>query len=163
MKTYLFIAIGGLLLSCATTNEPVSERTGHSKERPQIIDTPPESVKNRSENITIKAEIGTFENGDPIQINNAYCEGNTLFLDVSYGGGCGDHSFQLKGSAITKASLPPQRMIQLIHKNHEDYCKAIVTNTIEVNLTELSDSKNKGDKTILLLDGWGKVIEYTFK
>jgi hypothetical protein len=159
MKIYLVIAIGSLLTSCATVKEPV--RPTH-----KAIETTAQTLEKEFEpvqNIKIKAQIGELKNGDPIQIEGVRCEGNTLFLSVSYGGGCGEHSFQFNASTMVLKSWPPKRTVKLIHTNHEDYCKAILIKTIEVNLVELANIKKKGSTTILLLNGWDKPIEYTFE
>ena len=41
--------------------------------------------------------------------------------------------------------------------------KAIVTTTLEADISELSDGKTKGSTIILLLDGWDERIKYTFE
>jgi hypothetical protein len=105
-------------------------------------------------NIKTIAQIGEMKDGDPIKIEGVRCEGNTLLITVSYGGGCGEHSFEVNGS---------RAVIKLTHTNHQDYCKAIVTKTIEVDISELSQVKIKGSRVLLLLSGWNEAIEYIYE
>jgi hypothetical protein len=163
MKIYLSIVIGSILISCSTVQKPTPEVIKDSTELTTVVETAPKDDKTLSENIKIKAQIGELKNGDPFQLERVICEGNTLFISLSYGGGCGEHSFQFNANMLVMTSWPPKRSVQLIHTNHKDYCKAIVQKTIEVDLVELANIKKRGSTTILLLDGWDKPIEYTFE
>lgn len=167
MKIYLLMAIGSILISCGTAKETTTEVIEESTEVvTEVIESASEETQasmKPEKNTMIKAQIGEMKDGDPIQIEGVRREGNTLFLDVSYGGGCGEHSFEMNGSMAVMKSMPPQRAVKLTHTNHEDYCKAIVRKTIEVDISELSDVKQKGSTIILLLDGWKERIEYTFE
>lgn len=167
MKTYLIIALGCLLMSCGTTKEATTEVV---EEQTEVVK---ETMANSAEDaqdgtkpmkdMKIKAQIGEMKDGDAFNIEGVRISGNTMFVNVSYGGGCGEHSFEMNGSMAVMKSLPPQRAIKLTHTNHEDYCKAIVRETLEIDITELSDVKKAGSTIVLLLDGWKERIEYTFE
>jgi len=171
MKIYLLIAIGSILISCGTTKEStkttLEETTEVVNESIESTTEPAEEVieedVNQEKNMRITAQIGEMKDGDPFKIEGLKREGNTLFISVSYGGGCGEHTFEMNGSMAVMKSMPPQRAIKLTHTNHEDYCKAIVRKTVEVDITALADAPRKGSKIILLLDGWEERIEYTFE
>ena len=171
MKIYLLIALGSILISCGTTKESTKTISEESTETAtESIESSAETAKeafeddvNQEKTMKIKAQIGEMKDGDPFQIEGVKREGNTLLISVSYGGGCGEHTFEMNGSMAVMKSMPPQRAIKLTHTNHEDYCKAIVRKTIEVDITALADAPREGSKIILLLDGWEERIEYTFE
>ncbi len=163
MKRYLIIALGCIFMSCGTTKDAATEETEIVK---GTISSDSEDDQQKTKSIKdmkIKAQIGEMKDGDAFNIEGVRISGNTMYVDVSYGGGCGDHSFEMNGSMAVMKSLPPQRVVKITHKNHKDYCKAIVTTTLEVDISELSDGKTKGSTIILLLDGWDERIKYTFE
>ncbi|MCH2230733.1 MAG: hypothetical protein MK105_10350 [Crocinitomicaceae bacterium] len=163
MKQYLIIALGCILMSCGTTKDLATEETEIVKD---TISNGSEDDQQKTKSIKdmkIKAQIGEMKDGDAFNIEGVRISGNTMYVDVSYGGGCGDHSFEMNGSMAVMKSFPPQRAVKITHKNHKDYCKAIVTKTLEIDISELSDGKTKGSTIILLLDGWDERIKYTFE
>ena len=170
MKIYLLIAIGSLLISCVRMKEPASGITigftVSAADRLYQKEGIERVVKNDlkpERNIKTIAQIGEMKDGDPIKIEGVRCEGNTLLITVSYGGGCGEHSFEVNGSRAVMKSMPQKRSVKLTHTNHQDYCKAIVTKTIEVDISELSQVQIKGSRVLLLLSGWNEAIEYIYE
>lgn len=161
------MALGCLMISCGTTKETttevVEEQTEVVKETMASTAENAEEATKPMEDMKIKAQIGDMKDGDPFNIEAVRIKGNTLFADVSYGGGCGEHSFEMNGNMAVMKSLPPQRAVKITHTNHEDYCKAIVRKTLEFDISELSDMQRPGSTIILLLDGWEERIEYTFE
>ncbi len=78
-----------------------------------------------------------FTQGDPIAmcrdeltISGGAIEGIVLEIYVSYGGGCGDHEFILLGRPDFKESYPVQIDLYVHHRNIDDYCEAIVGDTL---------------------------------
>lgn len=117
-----------------------------------------------SENIRITASVGRIEQAtDPVSISEVRVKGNKMFIDVSYGGGCKDHQFQLIGSAIISKSIPPLRSIQLVHISNGDLCKMHVVKTLEIDISELAYKKENGNKIYLTLGGWDAQIEYSYE
>jgi hypothetical protein len=78
-----------------------------------------------------------FTHGDPtamcrdeLTIRGGAIEGVVLEVYVSYGGGCGDHEFILLGRPYFMESYPVQIDLYVHHRNVDDYCDAIVSDTL---------------------------------
>lgn len=113
--------------------------------------------------IQITAEIGTTkEISAPVEITSCKIEGNTMFLTVSYSGGCKDHSFKVIGSPSISKSLPPYRSVQVFHDNNEDSCRELITKNLEVDISALAYIQNPGSVIYLTLGGWEERVTYTF-
>ena len=67
---------------------------------------------------------------DEVTIRGGAIEGIVLEVYVSYGGGCGNHEFILLGRPYFKESYPVQIDLYVHHRNIDDYCDAIVGDTI---------------------------------
>ncbi len=78
-----------------------------------------------------------FTQGDPaamckdeLTIRGGLIDCIVLEIYVSYIGGCGDHEFILLGRPNFKESYPVQIDLYVHHRNIDDYCKAIVVDTL---------------------------------
>ena len=60
--------------------------------------------------------------------------GKNLLLDVTYGGGCGEHDFSLELQGCAE-SFPAQCTAKLIHRT-QDFCEALISKTVTVNLAQ---------------------------
>ncbi|MFZ9954942.1 MAG: hypothetical protein ACO3E1_02355 [Flavobacteriales bacterium] len=58
---------------------------------------------------------------DPFQLKKAYLKGDTLFVSLQHGGGCGTNAFQLNVNEINKKKVE----LRLIFEN-DDNCKALL-------------------------------------
>jgi hypothetical protein len=87
---------------------------------------------------------------------------NSMFIELHYLGGCGDHSFKMVGLAIPPASLQPMRQVQLIHTAIKEGCKEEKRVLLEVDIRELAAQKIAGTKTYLSIDQWNSKIEYVY-
>lgn len=115
-------------------------------------------------NTMITATIGeTNVPSDMLIISDVRIQGNTLFIDVNYSGGCAEHAFSVVGSAMIAKSLPPIRAIQLVHNANGDQCKKMEMKTLEVDIKALAYQQEPGSKIFLTLDGWKERIEYTYE
>lgn len=56
---------------------------------------------------------------------------------MSYGGGCGDHTFQACWNGAVAKSMPPQATIELRHAGHGDACEAWVTEELAIDVSSL--------------------------
>lgn len=112
----------------------------------------------------ITATIGEINlPSDPITISAIRVEGNKMFLDIRYSGGCEEHSFQVVGSEMIAKSLPPIRAIQIMHNSNGDQCKKLIEQTLEVDISALAYKQENGSKIFLTTEGWKERIEYTFE
>ena len=59
-------------------------------------------------------------------------------LEVSHGGGCGEHSYELVMSDYCAESYPVQCAMTLVHHNHGDYCEAYLHRTVKVSVEHLN-------------------------
>ncbi len=151
MKSFIAICLTVLVVGCKSTKDVSSENS-------------PKDTNHKNENVIIVASIGRIDQAsDPISISDVRAIGNKLLIDVSFGGGCEDHQFNLIGSPTISKSLPPIRLIQLVHVANGDKCKMNVTKTIEIDISELAYKKENGNKILLSLSGWNQQIEYTYE
>ncbi len=87
-----------------------------------------------------------FTQGDPavmcrdeLEIKGGAIDGIVLEVYVSYGGGCGDHEFILLGRPNFMESFPVQIDLYVHHRNIDDYCDAIVSDTLCFDMRRVSE------------------------
>jgi hypothetical protein len=76
--------------------------------------------------------------GDPVDVNRFLMQGNTLVLQVAYGGGCKDHTFSLCYGPEFGESYPVQTTLRLVHDAHGDTCEAYPSQELRFDLTPLA-------------------------
>jgi hypothetical protein len=75
------------------------------------------------------------------RLNSVALRGKTLTLNISYGGGCEEHGFELFMSpAAFMESFPVQANIYLRHDNNNDFCKAYITEDISFDISPIVDA-----------------------
>jgi len=74
---------------------------------------------------------------DPWTFLSHRVEGDTLSLDVQYGGGCREHRFALLVDPAFMESHPVQVFARLAHDADGDLCRALLTRTLRFDLTPL--------------------------
>lgn len=153
MKAIAFLVVGLLFFSCGTKNNEVK----NNDKTENMDQTKPEA------NIKLTAKFGMFDPSSPFDIQKITVKGNTMFVDISYPGGCGVHEFKAVGNLAIMKSMPPQRMMKIIHTAKSELCKSIVNKTLEIDITEMANDKTPGSVIYLLLEGWEERIEYTFE
>lgn len=124
------------------------------------------SINQTAENSRLKvvATLGEINApSDPIEITAVRVEGNTMFIDMNYSGGCEDHTFEVIGSEMISKSLPPIRSVQLIHTAKGDQCKKLVEETLIVDISKLAYKQENGSMIFLLVNDLKNRIEYTFE
>jgi len=60
---------------------------------------------------------------DPARIERAAIEGDQLFVEVAFDGGCSRHRFALHASSAFLESLPPQAVLVLSHDASGEACR----------------------------------------
>lgn len=103
-----------------------------------------------------------FEKGpnDPFSMKEAEINGDCLETVVSYGGGCGGAEFTAVNSGAFNYSEPPQTSIRLAFDD-QDFCEALITDTLYFDLSPLRFDNPEG--TILIrLEGWEGFLEYNW-
>jgi len=103
---------------------------------------------------------------DPIDITHTLVQGDTLALDVEYGGGCRDHLYAFVVSASFMESDPVQTVALLSHDQNGDECDAIVQDSLRTDLSALKAKYQESYQTetgviIIHVDGaWS--VRYVF-
>ncbi|MEN8126047.1 MAG: hypothetical protein ABFR32_13070 [Bacteroidota bacterium] len=140
MKYFLFIFLIGLVFTgCSDDNEDVDNLFNNNNSK---------VVLRLSKDIFV-----TFDNnrknsiseGDPFTIIESKREGDNLQITLSYGGGCKEHSFEVIWDGIVYTDDPCKMNLLLIHRGNNDYCEALITDTININLKELIGSVSYKD------------------
>jgi hypothetical protein len=103
---------------------------------------------------------------DPITINKIRRIRDILLFNISYGGGCEEHEFQLISTSFME-SYPIQVNIILSHKGNDDPCDMWITETLTFNILPLKDSYQKSyyeesGIIIMNIDGWNIPLNYEF-
>jgi hypothetical protein len=119
--------------------------------------------------IIIDKDIYNDAYRDPVTINEAKIIQNKLIFNISYGGGCQNHEFQLIATGDYAESYPVQTQILFSHNSNNDTCLAFFTRLITFDLTPLKQHYqnvyNEGSATIVLhINGGneGISLNYTF-
>lgn len=118
----------------------------------------------KTQPMELKATLGKIpEHSDPLTIESATIKGNILTIEVTYGGGCQEHEFQLIGSEMIAKSMPPIRSMKLIHNAKEDNCRAIVPQTLKFDIRKLAYKQEAGSEIYLNLDEYKERLMYVFE
>jgi hypothetical protein len=88
------------------------------------------------------------EKTDPYTLLGTRVSGDTLFVNVQYGGGCEEHQFTLNTTGAWMKSMPPQLLLYLDHKANNDLCRALITKEIAF---DLSKTRYPGAKEVRLI------------
>ena len=84
---------------------------------------------------------------DAYIINFANLQGDTLTVNVSYGGGCETHEVTLVAEERFLESFPVQLRISLAHNANGDRCEAWITEDYHFDLTPIKEAYQKGYRT----------------
>ena len=86
-------------------------------------------------------------NKSTYEIKSAAIAGDILSLNISYTGGCKEHSFELISNGLYAKSLPPQITVYLKHQSNDDTCEKTIEKTITYNISKL---QYPGQHTLLI-------------
>lgn len=81
---------------------------------------------------------------DRYVLNIATITGDTLKINVSYGGGCESHQFTLVASESFLESFPVQLRVSLAHNANDDLCRAWLREDYHFNLTPIKTLYQEG-------------------
>ena len=97
--------------------------------------------------VTVTAMTPEAFGTDTYVINAATIAGDTLHLNVSYGGGCETHEFTLVAEPVFLESFPVQQHVSLAHNANSDPCEAWLTEDYQFDLTPIKEVYQKGYRT----------------
>lgn len=80
-----------------------------------------------------------LRDSDHFLVDSAWVAGDSLILELQFGGGCRDHVFQPYCSAYVLESNPPQVDIHIHHLGGQDPCKALLFRRLAFDLSPLKD------------------------
>lgn len=91
---------------------------------------------------------------DPYQVDYTRFNEDTLFIGVSYSGGCRDHGFCLIAWNYYLESYPVQANLLLSHNSNEDPCDAWISSELSIDISPLKEEyiKRFGRADSLLLN-----------
>ncbi|WP_298287613.1 hypothetical protein [uncultured Lutibacter sp.] len=81
--------------------------------------------------------VNDISSGDSYIINNAKRKGDFIEINLSYSGGCLPHNFEIIWDGLVYTDEPSHMNLLLIHKESEDSCEALITETLVVDLKKL--------------------------
>lgn len=175
MRIFLFIGVAAFALGCANQKNIVDNAVEEEvvEEVVEEIINEEEATSSESTNedantdskpqrpYQVRGEIGDVgSKTDPFDIVSARIDGNNLYVDITYTGGCAYHKFKCFGSEAISKSLPPQRTIKLIHEDDNDTCESLVKQTIEIDIRAFALSAAESSEIVLLLEGYSVPLNY---
>lgn len=149
MKSFIFMLLGLTFFACGT------------KKNSTKVDKNTTTM----EVYKVKAVTGQFvKDSSPIlSIDTVEVNGNTMYVDLSYSGGCEKHDFEVIGSLAIAKSYPPIRSLQIVNRANGDACREVKKIRLEVALEEVAYKQEDGSEIYLTIEGWDKRISYKYK
>ncbi len=136
----LLLVAASLIFSQCCKKKGTSETVTAQPEK-----TPTENVETKAgistqsseiKKITVKEDYARPEKTDHFDLISQRISGDSLILQVQYGGGCEVHEFNMFTNMMWMKSLPPQLNLWLEHKSNNDRCRALLTETISFDLKQ---------------------------
>jgi hypothetical protein len=98
---------------------------------------------------------------DAFEANNVRVNGDTLFIEAEYTGGCKEHVFTARHNGNFMKSMPPQLNVNIDHQANGDACRELVRETIAFDLK--SCRMGKSGSVMLIINGdRPKKVTYTY-
>ena len=94
------------------------------------------------------------------RFKNVKIEGDTLFANVEYSGGCGDHKFEMEQNGFLMKSLPPKQPVKIIHLSTVDHCRSMINENLKFDISSFRGTPH--GSTVLLLKNWTADIIYSY-
>ena len=95
------------------------------------------------------------------KVLSAEVDGDTLVTVVRYGGGCGEHLFELEADGPLMKSLPPKQPLRWVHRSPGDPCRALISDTVRADLSPFRGTPH--GTTVLQLEGHDGNLIYTYR
>lgn len=121
-----------LTLSCNNDNDAIDNFDSLGNETKVVL----KLNKNQFDTIDSNRKIN-IQTGDAFDINHVKIEGDVLKINLSYGGGCEKHDFEILWDGIIYTDDPCFINLMVTHNSNRDLCEAYITDTINVNLKDL--------------------------
>jgi hypothetical protein len=104
---------------------------------------------------------------DPLAIEAARIQGDTLVATITHGGGCRDHDYRVVASTAWMESFPVQVLARISHDAHADACRALLRRELRVSLAPLARAyreayREASGSLVLRLTGSPNELVYKF-
>jgi hypothetical protein len=152
------VATSLLMVQCRKKKEVTKETTQNTMSE----NTPPSEMTNTIQPIVVDRNYSWPGSTDPFTTLGQRIVGDTLFINVQYGGGCEEHEFKMTTQLMWMKSLPPQLNLWLEHKSNNDMCRALITKEIAFDLKGVRSPS--GNKVMLIVNNdREKTVAYTWQ
>jgi hypothetical protein len=98
---------------------------------------------------------------DAFEANKVRINGDTLFIDTEYSGGCKEHVFTARHNGNYMKSMPPQLNLFVDHQGNGDGCRELIRETIAFDLKNCRVGKT-GTLILLINADRSKKVTYTY-
>lgn len=97
---------------------------------------------------------------NPFSFGSVLVQGDSLLIAVQYSGGCKEHEWNLYTTGTYSKTYPPKLELHLHHNSNEDYCKAMIRETLIFDLKKI---RYEGSKAVeLQLYDFVDFVTYTY-
>ena len=110
--------------------------------------------------MTVVESFAEVAAGDPIDIFDAWIEGDTLKVDIGHSGGCAEHGYALWTTRASTRSLPPQHSVLLTHDANGDMCEAYLRRTLDFSLNPIRRLHQGQESVVVVLAEFDGRLEY---
>lgn len=90
---------------------------------------------------------------DPFVLNELITKGDSVYISVSYSGGCRKHTFEIIWNETFSNTVPPSTGLIVIHDANGDMCEAWITETLAFSFEDLSGSVSFDTVCVNILNG----------
>ena len=98
----------------------------------------------------------------PFELLDAKIVGDSLVINVQYGGGCAeDHAFTLESNGPMMKSLPPKLPLRVVHRTAGDPCRALIVERHALDLRPWRGTPR--GVTVIVLENWKENLPYEYE
>lgn len=165
MRVLFFISILLALISCkqseqtTISNDPTHNDPAQTSNKGDEPKTNPDEQPEPNGRILYNPKLMNTK-GDHKDISGITLDGNILNIEVSYSGGCKEHSFELVHKKEMTKSMPPILTVYLIHHANEDYCEEYITEKLKFDISKLPQQVSENEITLSIV---GARTQITYK
>lgn len=116
-----------------------------------VEETPEASIKLSNNVIHINPAYAWPGSTDAFNIESQEVKGDSLIIEVQYGGGCKEHEFRMNTNLAWMKSLPPKLNLWLEHECNDDMCRALVYQRLAYDLRPIRYSAS--ESVLLIVNG----------
>jgi hypothetical protein len=146
----LLVAFSLLFFSCKKKKEVAVENSNPTVKKEEV------KVESTASDITvlpvnINPDYNWAGSTDAFDILSTEVSGDMLIVEVQYGGGCKDHSFNMNTNLMWMKSMPPQLNLYLEHEDNDDNCRALITRKLAFDMSTCR--YQNGTTVVLIING----------